>query len=44
MPVLVLDTLHESTGHPLRMRLETPLAETDDTLFVWDLKKLLQAA
>jgi len=44
MPALKLDTLHESPGRSLRMRLDTPLAEADDTLFAWDLEEPLQAA
>lgn len=44
MPALQMDTLHESPNRFLRMRLDTPLAETDDTLFAWDLEEPLQAA
>ena len=44
LPALAMDTLHDSPGRSLRMRLDTPLLDADDKLFAWDLDEPLEAA
>lgn len=39
MPALQLDTLHESPNRSLRMRLDTPLPEAEDTFFCMGYRK-----
>lgn len=43
MPALQMDSLHESPNRFVRFHLDTPLSDSENTLFTWDLEEAIPA-